>query len=312
MLHADLPPARAVPMFPMNIDPKGPPVPVAPLVESAHPAAIPLWADGAPGSAARKGEPEDISWRQEPDIVFAVISNIHNPSLTPFLPAKDKATGCAVIIAPGGGHWQLTIDREGYDLARWFADRGIAAFVLKYRLARDGSTPKGTPQPYKVAVEGAADGARAVRLIRAHATEWGIKPDRIGILGFSAGGEIALHTANHHTPGDPAAADPVERVSSKPDFFAPIYSGGMNRPEFTWTKENTPPAFLSCTATDSMPEQMAAFFSTLHQAGVSAELHIYASGGHGYGVRGDRPNLPVSTWHVRFVEWLGERGFLQR
>src|SRR3954463_833293 len=149
---ASLPPARSGPTHPVNIDKSGPPIPASPAVESSHPPAIPLWENGAPGSEARKNEPEEVSWRQEPDIVFPVVSNIHNPNLTPFLPAKGKATGCAVIIAPVGGHMQHTIDREGYDLAKWFAERGIAAFVLKYRLARDGSTPAGQPQPYQIDV----------------------------------------------------------------------------------------------------------------------------------------------------------------
>ena len=308
----DLPPARSGPTRPVNIDKSGPPIPVAPATESAHPTSISLWADGAPGSEARRNEPEEISWRQEPDIVFPVLSNVHNPSLTPFLPAKDQASGCAVIIAPGGGHMQHTIDREGYDLAKWFAERGIAAFVLKYRLARDGSNPAGQPQPYKIDVHAAADGARAIRLIRAHAAEWGVKPDRIGIIGFSAGGEVALLAAARHSAGDPAATDPVEHQSSRPDFFAPIYTGGLNRSDFTWSKEATPPAFLSCAYDDRMPEQLAAFFTTLRKAGVNAELHIYSSGGHGYGMRTDRPGLPVSTWHVRFAEWLGERSFLKK
>ncbi|HWA27116.1 MAG TPA: alpha/beta hydrolase [Lacunisphaera sp.] len=309
---ASLPAARPGPTRPINTDPKGPPIPATPPVESAHPEPVALWPNGAPGSEARKNEPEEISWRQEPDIVFPVVSNIHHPTITPFLPAKEKATGCAVIIAPGGGHMQHTIDREGYDLARWFADRGIAAFVLKYRLARDGSNPPGAPQPYQIDIHGGADGSRAIRVVRTHAAEWGIKPDRIGILGFSAGGEIALLAASRHTPGDPGAADPVERVSSRPDFFAPIYPGGLNRQDLAWSKEATPPAFLSCAYDDRMPEQLAAFFTRLRQAGVNAELHIYSSGGHGYGVRADRPDLAVSTWHARFVEWLGDRGFLKK
>ena len=311
-LHADLPAPRPMPVRPVNTEPKGPPIPANPPVESPHPAAVPLWPEGAPGSESRQAEPENISWRQEPDIVFPVISNIHQPSITPFLPAKDKATGCAVIIAPGGGHMQLTIDREGYDLARWFAERGIAAFVLKYRLARDGSTPEGQSQPYKIELHAAADGARAIRLIRARAAEWNITSDRIGILGFSAGGEVALMAAARHTAGDPTATDPVERQSSRPDFFAPIYSGGLNRPDYTWSKESTPPAFLSCAYDDRMPEQLTAFFTKLRQAGVNVELHIYSSGGHGYGVRADRPDLPISSWHLRFAEWLGERGFLKK
>lgn len=310
LLAEGLPPARSGPTRPVNMDKSGPPIPSTPAVESAHPPSIALWPEGAPGSEARKQEPEEISWRQEPDIVFTVLSNVHNPSITPFLPAKDQATGCAVIIAPGGGHMQHTIDREGYDLAKWLAGRGIAAFVLKYRLARDGSTPPGSPQPYKIDDAG-ADASRAIRLIRARASEWNVRPDRIGITGFSAGGEVALLAAARHDAGKPDATDPVERQSSRPDFFAPIYPGGLNRTDLSWSKEATPPAFLSCAYDDRMPEQLAAFFTTLRKAGVNAELHIYSSGGHGYGVRADRPNLPVSTWHVRFAEWLGDRGFLK-
>ena len=312
IVHADEPAARSVPVRAINADPSGPKVPETPATEPPHPAAIPLWLEGAPGSELRKNEPEEVSWRQEPDIVFPVVSNIHSPSITPYLPAPDQATGAAVIIAPGGGHMQHTIDREGYDLARWLAERGIAAFVLKYRLARDGSTPAGVTQPYQIDIHAAADGARAIRLVRARAREWNINPGRIGILGFSAGGEVALLAAARHTPGDPTATDSIERLSSRPDFFAPIYSGGLGRTDLSWSKESTPPAFLACAYDDRMPSQLAAFFVKLREAGVNAELHIYSSGGHGYGVRADRPALPVSTWHVRFVEWLGDRGFLKK
>ena len=308
---AELPAPRAVPPFPQNVSPGGPAIPSAPAVESAHPAPIPLWADGAPGSEARKSEPEHVSWRQEPDIVFPVISNIHQPSLTPFLPSKEKATGCAVVIAPGGGHMQLTIDREGYDLARWLAERGIAAFVLKNRLARDASHPKGTTQPYTIETHAQADAQRAIRLVRSRAAEWNVRSDRIGIMGFSAGGELAILAATYHDPGKPESADPVERVSSRPDFFAPIYPGGLQREDIRVRENRTPPAFLVCSYDDRMPDQLAAFFTNLRKAGVNAELHIYNRGGHGFGVRSDRPDFAVSTWQVRFVEWLGDRGFLK-
>lgn len=309
---AELPAPRFVPTRPINLSPGGPPIPATPATEGPHPAPVVLWPEGAPGSEARRNEPEEISWRQEPDLVFAVVSNVHNPTLTPFLPARAEATGCAVIIAPGGGHMQHTIAREGYDLGRWFAARGIAAFVLKYRLARDGSTPAGQPQPYTVDRDAAADARRAIRLVRARAADWQVRPDRVGLIGFSAGGEVALLVASHHDAGEPTAADPVERQSSRPDFFAPIYPGGLRRPDYNWSKDATPPAFLSCAANDAMPEQLAALFTSLHHAGVPAELHIYSAGGHGYGLREDRPELPVSSWHVRFVEWLGEQGWLKK
>jgi endo-1,4-beta-xylanase len=284
--------------------PAPPPIPSTPAKEKPHPPSVPLWPKGAPGFEARHTEPERVEWRQEPDIVFPVTFNIHQPSLTPYLPAKDKATGCAVIIAPGGGQMFLTTDREGFDLAEILQQRGIAAFVLKYRLARD----RAGHSPYKVDDAG-ADALRAVRVIRARANEWNVKPDRIGILGFSAGGEVALLAASRHDAGKPGAADPIDRQSSRPDFFAPIYPGRLERTDLNFAKDATPPAFLACTFDDRMPEQLANFFVTLRRAGINAELHIYSTGGHGFGVR-ERP-LAVSGWHSRFVDWLGDRGFLK-
>jgi acetyl esterase/lipase len=306
---AEIPPPRPVPVQAQNTVANGPAIPATPPVESSHPTAVLLWPEGAPGFESRKGEPENIGWRQESDIVFPIISNIHNPTITPFLPAKAKSTGCAVIIAPGGGHMFHTIDREGYDLARWLADHGVAAFVLKYRLMRDQSNPAGTPQPYKAEVHALADANRAIRLIRSRAAEWNVKPDRVGILGFSAGGEVAILAAVRNDAGKGDAADPIERLSSRPDFFAPIYPGGLGSHDGEVTKEKTPPAFLACAYDDRMPEQLTAFFNTLRKAGVNAELHIYNSGGHGFGVR-PRP-LAVTGWPQRFLEWLGDRGMLR-
>lgn len=285
-------------------------VPATPATEKAHPASLPLWPNGAPGSEARKDEAEKVDWRQEPDIVFPVTSNIHHPSITPFLPAKGTATGAAVIIAPGGGHWFLTIDREGYDLAEWLAQRGIAAFVLKYRLARDQSNPIGKPQPYTTEIAAQADALRAVQLIRSRASEWAVNPARIGLLGFSAGGEVALLAVTHPAAGIPSATDPVDRLSSRPDFFALIYPGGLNRADLPLTKEATPPAFLCCAYDDRMPEALSNLFITLKKLGVNAELHIYNKGGHGFGVR-PRP-LAVTGWPTRFVEWMGDQGWLKK
>ncbi|HEX2851641.1 MAG TPA: alpha/beta hydrolase [Opitutaceae bacterium] len=317
---ADLPPPRAMPSTPVNLTAGGPPIPSNPPAESAHPASLPLWSNGAPGSEARKDEPENISWRQERDIVFPVISNIHNPSLTPFIPAKNKATGCAVIIAPGGGNMQLTIDREGYDLARWLAERGIAAFVLKNRLARDGSTPAGTPQPYKAAVHSLADAQRAMRTVRSRATEWGIDPARVGFIGFSAGGEVLGHLLINESKGDAAAADPIERLDARPDFAGHVYSSFL-RNFLTETATDSvkmeklksfPPSFLLCASNDSqgVVEFLPAFFVALKRAGVPAELHVYNEGGHGFGVR-EWP-LSIGNWPVLFHGWLGDRGFLKK
>ena len=280
-----------------------PPLPATPAQEPAHPPSIPLWPNGAPGSEARRDEPEHVDWREEPDIKFPIISNIHQPSLTPFLPARETATGAAVIIAPGGGHMFLTIDREGYDLARWLAARGIAAFVLKYRLARDragGST-------YRVEVEALADAQRAIRFVRSRAAGWAVDPARIGILGFSAGGQLAALAATRFDAGSAAATDPVDHESSRPDFQALIYPGAAQG-ELAWSKA-TPPAFLLCASDDNLAVPLANCFLALRAAGVPAELHIYQRGGHGFGVR-ERP-MPVTAWPVRFVEWLGDLGLLK-
>jgi acetyl esterase/lipase len=296
-----------------------PPIPSTSAQEKPHPASIPLWASGAPGFEGRKDEPEKVNWRQEPDIVFPVTSNIHNPSLTPYLPVKDKATGCAVIIAPGGGNWFLTTDREGYDLAQWLADHGIAAFVLKYRLARDASNPTGAPQPYKSSVHALADAQRAVRTVRNRTAEWGINPTRVGFIGFSAGGEVAGHLLLNETKGDAASSDPIDRLDARPDFVGHVYSsflrdfvaGTATDPVKLEKLKNFPPTFLLCASNDGpgVVEFLPTFFLALKRAGVPAELHVYNEGGHGFGVR-PWP-LSVGNWPSLFQGWLGDRGFLK-
>ena len=300
--------------------PAPPPIPTTPAKEMKHPPSVPLWPDGAPGSEARKNEPEKVDWRQEPDIVFPVTSNIHNPSITPYLPSKSKATGCAVIIAPGGGNWFLTMDREGYELGQWLADHGIAGFVLKYRLARDQSNPTNTPQPYTSAVHAFADARRAVRLVRSRAKEWNVDPDRVGVMGFSAGGETIGRLLLGDTKGDPNATDPIDRLSARPDFAAHIYSAFLrnlatdtaNDPAKQATLKSFPPTFLLCSATDSpgMVDFMPAFFLSLKHAGVPTEVHVFNEGGHGFGVR--KWSKSVGIWPELFDGWLKDRGFLDK
>ncbi|MES2694713.1 MAG: alpha/beta hydrolase, partial [Verrucomicrobiota bacterium] len=200
---------------------------------TATPQIVPLWPAGAPGSEARKDEPEKIDGDK--------VTNIHHPSLTLYLPPKDKATGTAVIVVPGGGHRNLVMRHEGYNVGEWFVQRGIAAFVLKHRLGKDAAFPEGQ-SPYQWDVHGLADGQRALRLVRHRAQEWGIDPKRVGILGFSAGGEIAFLTAMKAASADAAAADPIDRQSARPDFQALIYPGksSLIKPE-----KGAPPAFLA-------------------------------------------------------------------
>lgn len=284
-------------------------VPAEPPKESPHPPAVALWANGAPGFEARKDEPEKLAWREEPEnnIVFPTLFNVHNPTIIPFLPAKDKATGAAVIIAPGGGNMFHTIDREGYDLGKWLAENGVAGIVLKYRLQNDNAVPRGQ-SPYQASVHGLADAERAMRVTRSKAAEWGIDPNRIGFMGFSAGGAIAGFISQNHDAGDPAATDPIEKLSSKPNFYGFIY-GGPYRVE-SFTAEAMSPSFLLCSYDDSgNANNLSNLFLKLKAARVPAELHIYASGGHGYGVRTDR-KLPHETWPARFHDWMKDIGML--
>lgn len=274
-----------------------------PAAVADHPV-IPLYPNGAPGSAARMHEPEQRTGNN--------ITAVHHPSLTVYLPAADKATGCAVIVTPGGGHARLAIQHEGYAVAEWLAEHGVAAFILKYRLARDEANPKDAPQPYTIDRDELGDAQRAIRLVRSRAAEWGVRPDAVGILGFSAGGEVAILAATRGKAGDPASTDPIERQSSKPDFFAPIYPGGLQRTDLEINK-STPPVFLACGANDrpTISEVLPEFYLKCKRAGIDAELHIYAGAGHGFGIR-ETNKSPSGTWIARFHDWLGDRKFLQR
>jgi acetyl esterase/lipase len=279
------------------------------LDRSLVPPSVPLWPAGAPGSEGQTS-PETVAIRHEaatadtPDVSFPVVSNIHNPSLTPFLPSKDKATGAAVIVLPGGGHMFLSIDHEGYDVAQYLADHGIAAFVLKYRLAR---APKST---YKVDVEALMDTQRAIRLLRSRAADWGVDPHRVGILGFSAGGELCILASTRYDKPVPGSNDDIDKLDCRPDFQGLLYPGGLNNPDSIPVTKDFPPTFLACTYTDrpTISKNLAAFYLILKTAGVPAELHIYNSGGHGFGIR--PTTRPASKWADRFVDWMRDRGYV--
>lgn len=263
-----------------------------PLLAADLPQAIPLWTNGAPGSEARKSEPEKVE--------NGNVTNVHNPTITPFLPAEGKGTGVAVIIAPGGGHSKLCLGHEGYALGEWFRDQGIAAFVLKYRLSKEeGST-------YTLEGNAMDDARRAIRTVRSRAKEWGIKPDRIGILGFSAGGELAAFSAMKSDNGQTDATDPIERVGSRPDFQALIYPGKSGL--FT-VEKGMPPLFIACGYGDrpDIAEGMASLYLKYKAAGVKAELHIYANAGHGFGYR-PGTKTAAGAWVDRFREWLVDSG----
>jgi acetyl esterase/lipase len=265
---------------------------------AADPPVVPLWPKGAPGSEGNAGIPEKV---ESTGPTEQRVSSIHNPSLTVYLPPKEKATGAGVIVAPGGGHRFLSITHEGYQVGEWLASIGVAAFVLKHRLAREeGST-------YQVDVHALADAQRAIRTVRARFVEWNVSPFKVGIMGFSAGGELAALAGVKFDMGAVDSADPVERMSSRPDFLVLIYPG-VRAERLNITKD-TPPAFLMAAFNDAGPvKNNLGIFEAFVKAGVPADLHIWSEGGHGFGIR-QRP-IPISGWPKLVQEWMNNRGFL--
>jgi acetyl esterase/lipase len=257
---------------------------------------IRLWPNGAPGSQGETA-PEGFEKSDNPKLPtrFTVV---HYPSIYVFLPPKEKANGAAVVIAPGGGHSQLVIGKEGWDIADWLNKQGIAGFVLKYRLARAKDSH------YTVPDHALADAARAMRTVRYRAKEWGVDPARIGVMGYSAGGEVAALMETRFDAGNDSAADPIDRVSSRPDFAVVVYPGF--RPGAVTVPKDAPPSFLVCA--DNDPSHVVTtvnLYLDLQKQGVSSEMHIYAAGGHGFGMKSS--NLPVATWPDRLKEWMLDR-----
>lgn len=288
---------------------------------------IRLWTNGAPGSEGITApEVSKPSVNPKYGKLPGNFTVTHYPSIYVFLPPKEKATGAAMVVAPGGGHSQLVMEKEGWEVTDWLNDRGIAAFVLKYRLARaKGST-------YKLPVEVYADAARSVRLVRSRAAEWGVDPHRIGFIGFSAGGEVAGMIGTKYDAGNPHAEDPIERASSRPDFdvlIYPFYRPGsvpfrrtpgaprdpnapspallpiVDNTEFP-IQDDAPPVFMVCATDDaSHVVPTVKFYLELVAHKIPAEMHIYAYGGHGFGLRPTKkPGSPVESWPARLTDWL--------
>jgi endo-1,4-beta-xylanase len=259
-----------------------------------------LWPAGAPGSEGKTGE-EKITTSENGE---RSVSNIHRPSITCYLPPKDKATGVGIIIAPGGGHSSLKIDHEGAYLAKFLNEHGIAAFVLKNRLAREpGST-------YTIDGDAEADMQRSIRLVKSRALELDIDTACIGVLGFSAGGELAGLSAMRFDSVKLNSTDIIDRQSSRPSFQALIYPGGIPR---LAPVKNSPPLFLAggYTDRDDISKGMALLYLKYKEAGIPAELHIYATAGHGFGVR-ETTKGAVAGWTSRLYEWLFDIKILKK
>jgi len=259
------------------------------------PPAVPLWPDGAPGSTARRGEAERVE--------NSYIHNVHQPSVTVYRADPAHANGAGIVVVPGGGHRMLVWVNEGVMPARALNRFGVTAFVLKYRLAREpGST-------YSIERDAAADAARAVRWVRAHAADYGVDPHRIGLMGFSAGGELVSLVADNPAPPPFPAADAVDRQSARPDFQILIYPGPLGVP--AKAVADAPPAFLAAGSLDQCcAAPTLALYQQLRAAGVSAELHLFADTDHGFNVAMHSERLSLQHWPDRLYDWLSDGGWL--
>jgi acetyl esterase/lipase len=240
------------------------------------------------------------------------LTNVSKPTLTIYRPAKDKNTGVAMLICPGGGYHNLGWDIEGEEVAAWLNSLGVTGILLKYRCPRRPGDVKGQPAPGPL-----KDAQRAVSLVRSKAKEWAIDPHRIGMVGFSAGGHLVGATATNFTRRSYAPIDDIDKTSCRPDFGVMLYSG------YLWDKDkdqlarhihippDTPPLLLVHASDDNISavDNSVVMYLALKRAGAKAELHVYATGGHGFAVR--EVGAPCSTWTRRCVDWLESLGILK-
>lgn len=236
---------------------------------------------------------------------------VATPTLAVYKPAKEIDTGAAVIVAPGGGFYQLSMGHEGADVATWLNSIGVTGIVLKYRIPQREGMPR--------YMAGFQDGQRAMSVTRSKAAEWGIDPNRIGLLGFSAGGQV---TADVMTNFDKRVYEPVDEMDkapTRPDFAFLIYPGGIAQrnseapalTEDVKITKDAPPTFLSISHDDRGGAEQAVYtYLLLKRAGVPAELHVWGEGGHGYGIRPS--NAPHGNWPERAAAWMKHRGYLGR
>jgi len=265
---------------------------------------VKLYDGKAPGS-------EDWDYSEvefaNPGTKTKMLRNVVDPTLEVFVPDKSIATETAVIIAPGGGYVWLSYESEGTAVAEWLAKKGVTAFVLKYRLRKTPEDVKefedfwnnfGTPRatrttrPSDTINYGGQDGLKAINYVRNHSNEYNIDPAKIGFMGFSAGAGVTMHVILNSSKDE------------QPNFAAPIYGGWLRGAE---VPENAPPLFILCAANDRIAASSPDLFKAWRDAGISAELHIYSKGGHGFGM--DKQDLPVDNWIERFYDWLKASGF---
>jgi acetyl esterase/lipase len=292
--------------------------PIAVALAADKPLVIDLWPGKPPDEPGTIG-PETVRMspkldRKQVEVTDStrMITNVTRPTLTVYRPAQDKDTGTAIIICPGGGYWNLYWELEGEEVAAWLNSLGVTGIILKYRVPRRPGEPEREPARRPL-----QDAQRAVSLVRSKAKEWGVAPDRIGIVGFSAGGHLAVATATSFERRSYEPTGETDKVSCRPDFAVPVYSGYLkakDKDELAAglsVPKNTPPMFIAHGGADliSDPEHSVVLYQALKRAGVPAELHIYATAAHDFGVR--KSDHPCSTWTRSCADWLRHQGFLK-
>jgi acetyl esterase/lipase len=285
---------------------------------AAEPLVVEVWPDKVPDENSGIG-PERVRLspqldRKQVEVTEStrLITGVTRPAITIHRPAPDNKTGTAMLICPGGGYWDLYWQLEGEEVAAWLNSIGVTGIILKYRVPRRPDEPKGEPARRPL-----QDAQRAVSVVRSRAVEWGIDPQRIGIVGFSAGGHLAIATATSFDKRTYEPIDDVDKISCRPDFAIPVYSGYLkatDKDELAAAiriPPDTPPVFLVHGSDDiiSPPENSVLMFLALKRAGVAAELHVYANTTHDFGVRSS--NRPHSKWTAACANWLRDGGFLQ-
>jgi acetyl esterase/lipase len=289
------------------------------VVRADEPQVVALWPGKAPDETGDIGaeyvrmSPKLDRKQVEVTESTRMVTNVTKPSITIYRPAKDKDTKTAIVICPGGGYWNLYWELEGEEVAAWLNSLGVTGIVLKYRVPRRPDDVK--DQPARRPLQ---DAQRAVSLIRSKAREWGIDPQKIGMVGFSAGGHLAVATATSFEKRTYEPIDDVDEISCRPDFAILAYSGYLKAKDKDELApglripKGTPPIFLVHGGADiiSDPEHSIVMYRALKKAGVPAELHVYATAAHDFGVRPS--DHPCSTWTRSCAEWLRHQGFLER
>jgi acetyl esterase/lipase len=287
-------------------------------VAAAEPLVVEIWPGKAPdengGIGAEYVRMSPALGRKDVEVTEStrMITNVTQPTITIYRPSKENDTHAAMIICPGGGYWNLYWELEGEEVAKWLNSIGMTGIILKYRVPRRADEPRGEPARRPL-----QDAQRAVSLVRSKSSEWNIDPNKIGVVGFSAGGHLAIATATNFDQRTYQPIDDIDRVSCRPDFAVPVYSGYLKAKDKDElapglrVPAETPPVFLVHGSDDivSPPEHSVFMYLALKRAGIPTELHIYANTTHDFGVRtGDRPH---ATWTNSCAQWLKSQGFLK-